>query len=183
MSPETIDLILGAVLAGFTLKGLFTGFIRSVVSLIAVVVAWMAAGAMPALTAVFFRYLVDPASPQFPLVTRIGTFVLAFAVVQLIGFLLTGLMEKIGMGWFNKLGGLLLGAVTGVLVGCIPIFLIYSIPPLYHWAPVQQTLKESRMLSAYTPIVRRFMRPPAKPRQPIRKGDRPAFRIVTNLAE
>lgn len=166
MSPETIDLILAALLLFFSIKGLMTGFIRSVVSLLAVVVAWLMAAAMPELTGVFFQYFIPPSSPSFPLATRIGTWVVAFAVVQGIGFLLTGLMEKIGMGWLNKLAGLALGVVTGVLVGCIPLFIIYSIPQLYHWPVVQSTIKASFFLSNYTPVVRSFVRPPRKPSAP-----------------
>lgn len=164
MSAGTVDFVLALVLLFFTLKGFITGFIRSVVTIVAVLAAWVLTAAAPNMTAFALRYIVDPHAPEFPLVVHIATFILVFAVVQAAGFLITGLFEKIGLGPLDKIAGLALGLATGVFMGCIPLFLIYAIPAVYHWAPTQATIKHSVFLKAYTPIVRSFARPPAKPR-------------------
>lgn len=163
MSPGFIDLALISVLAGFTLKGFFTGFFRSVVSIAAVVLAWLAATLMPLLSAPVVAVWMPPGDVAFPFATRIATWVAVFGGIQLIGILLTMMIKKTGLGGADRVAGLALGVATGVFIGCLPIAAVYAVPQLYHWSPTQQMLKQSTMLKAYTPIVQVFLKPPAPP--------------------
>ena len=163
MSPGFIDLALISVLAGFTMKGFFTGFFRSVVSIAAVVLAWLAAALMPLLSAPVVALWMPPTDLAFPFAARIATWVAVFGGIQLVGFLLATMIKKTGLGGADRVAGLALGLATGVFIGCLPIAAIYSVPQLYHWAPTQAVLKQSTMLKAYTPIVQAFLKPPAKP--------------------
>ena len=161
MSPATIDFILGVVLALFAFKGLTTGLIRSLISLGAVIVAWVVASTMPEVSAPLVTFAVAADSPAFPLVTRLVTWVGAFAVVQLAGFFVAKTVEGLGLGMLDKLGGLVLGVATGVLIGCLPLFVINAFPPLYQWAPAQQMVKESFFLRTYQPLAAQVVPPPA----------------------
>lgn len=164
MSPGFIDVLLGGALAFFALKGLFTGLVKSLVTIVAVVVAWFAMNTFPLLTAPVLGMFMNPQDPAFLLAAKVATLIVAYMVVQLVGFFVTGLIERVGLSPVDKLGGLALGVATGVLFGCLPLVAIYSIPQLYHWDKTQSTIAQSFFLSRYTPIVRNFVKPPAQPR-------------------
>lgn len=162
MSPTTVDLILGAALFVFAFKGFFTGLIKSVVSLGAVLIAWFMASSMSHVVAPAISWALPPEAPGFPLVARIVTWIGAYLVVQLVGSVIAKTVNDGGLGPVDKLGGLVLGAATGVLVGCLPLLVIFAVPAIYHWPPVQQLVKESYFLQAYTPIASQIVPPPKK---------------------
>ena len=66
-----------------------------------------------------------------------------------------------GLGGVEKLGGLVLGAATGVIIGCLPIMVINAVPALYNWAPTKQLMRESFFLKTYAPIAAKIV-PPRK---------------------
>ena len=51
---------------------------------------------------------------------------------------------------------------TGVLVGCLPLFVIFAVPAIYQWQPVQHLLKESFFLKTYAPLAAQVVPPPKK---------------------
>lgn len=159
-----IDFILGLILLGFTLKGLMSGLVRTVVTVAAVGAAWFVSSTQPLLAGPLVAHFTGTESLFFPLAARLTTWVGAFAAVQIVGFFVVGLFERIGLGGADRVGGFLLGAATGVAVGCLPLFVIYAIPPLYHWDKTQQTIEQSLLLRAYTPVVRLFTQVPPKPK-------------------
>lgn len=163
MSPGFIDLALVTVLVGFTLKGFFSGFFRSVISIAAVVLAWLAATLMPQLTAPIVLMWMPATDMAFPFASRALTWVTVFGGIQLVGFLIGTVIKKTGLGGADRVAGLALGALTGVVIGCLPLAGVYAMPQLYHWAPTQHMLKNSQMLKLYAPVVQNFIKPPARP--------------------
>lgn len=161
---RVIDFILGLILIGFALKGLMTGLVRTVVTVAAVAAAWAVSSAQPMLAAPVAAQFVGTETVYYPLVARLATWVGAFAAVQLVGFFVTGLFEKVGLGGADRVGGLLLGTAAGVAVGCLPLAVLYAIPPLYHWDQTQATIERSFFLRSYTPIVRMFAKVPPRPK-------------------
>ncbi|HEY9722777.1 MAG TPA: CvpA family protein [Oscillatoriaceae cyanobacterium] len=147
MSPGTVDLVLFALLLFFSVKGFLTGFVRAAVSLVAVGGAWAAMRAWPSALAPMLHQWVDPHSGAFPLVSQLATFVVAFFVLQLLGWIVAGLVNRLGLGFLDRLAGLALGIVTGLLVGCVPILVIEAVPPLAQWAPAKQLVAQSIFLS------------------------------------
>jgi membrane protein required for colicin V production len=166
MSPGFIDLALVSILAGFTMKGFFTGFFRSVVSIAAVVLAWLAATLMPLLSAPVVQMWMPPTDMAFPFAARALTWVTVFFGIQLVGYFLGMLIKKTGLGGADRFAGLALGAATGVVIGCLPLAGVYAMPQLYHWAPTQHLLKQSVMLKAYAPVVQIFIQPPGASKTP-----------------
>jgi membrane protein required for colicin V production len=159
LSPSTVDLFLGIALAFFAIKGFLTGFVKTIVSLAAVIIAWFLANKMPELSAPLIRFAVEPNSPAYPLVTRIITWIGAFVVVQLIGSMLSKSLNESGLSGADKIGGLVLGVATGVLVGCLPLFVINAVPALYNWDQTQSLLHHSTLLRAYQPIASKIVPP------------------------
>ena len=162
MTPSTVDLLWGLALAGFAFKGFATGLIKSVVSFAAVIIAWFVASSMADLSAPLVRFALEPTAPGFPLVTRIVTWIAVYLVVQLIGSMIAKTANEGGLGGLDKRGGLLLGVATGVMVGCLPLFVIFAVPAIYHWPPVQTVVKQSFFLRTYTPIASKVVPPPKK---------------------
>lgn len=162
MTPSTVDLLLGIALAVFAFKGLMTGLIKSVVSFGSVLIAWFVASSMADVSAPLVKLALEPTAPGFPLVTRIVTWIGVYLAVQLVGSMIAKTANEGGLGGADKIGGLLLGLATGVLVGCLPLFVIFTVPAIYHWPPVQTIVKESAFLRAYTPIAAKVVPPPKK---------------------
>ena len=161
MSPSTVDLFLGIALAFFAIKGFFTGFLKTIVSLLAVLVAWFFASQMPGLSAPLIGWAVEASSPAFPLVTRLITWIGASLVVQLVGSMLSKTLNESGLSGADKLAGLALGAATGVLVGCLPLFVINAVPALHNWDQTRSLVAHSFFLRTYQPIAAKIV-PPRK---------------------
>lgn len=176
LSSGFIDLVLAIVFISFSMKGYITGFIRSVVTLVAVIIAFGLSAAMPTLLAPALKYSISPASAQFLVLNRIAAFIVIFLVAQGIGFLATGLLEKIGLGTADKAVGALLGIVTAIMVGCLPGIAIYQSPAAFHNPANQKYFKSSFFMRTYHPLVKSVARPPKA--KPVRRSAA-AGRVVT----
>lgn len=167
LSPGFVDILLGLLLITFSIKGYVTGFIRSVVTIVAVLVAFGVSAALPTLLNPMLAYSVHADAPNFMVINRLASFFLFFAIFQVIGFLMTGLLEKIGLGTSDKIVGLGLGVVTGIIVGCVPGVAIYQSGTAYAFKPNQKLFKTSLFMRTYQPIVKGIAKP-AKPPRPKR---------------
>jgi uncharacterized membrane protein required for colicin V production len=159
MSPSTVDLFLGIALAVFAIKGFFTGMVKTVVSFLAVVIAWFIASHSPDVIGPAIHWAIEPSNPAYPLVTRVITWIGVYLVVQLIGSMLSKGLNESGLSGADKIGGLLLGIATGVLVGCLPLFVINAVPALYNWAPTKSLVAHSFFLHTYQPIASKIVPP------------------------
>lgn len=162
MSPGFIDLMMFIILLSFTIKGWSTGFIRSVVTLVAVIGGWIVSGMVPDLTGPVLHYSIPSSSVYFHVATRITTFLLCFIGVQAAGFTITGLIENIKLGTLDKFVGVTLGVITGVIAGSLVVSTFYK--PATYWSPAgQRYMKSSTFFKAYAPIVGKFVHKPRKP--------------------
>jgi uncharacterized membrane protein required for colicin V production len=151
------------VLISFTIKGWTTGFIRSVVTMVAVIGGWILSGMIPDLTGVVLHYSIPESSIYFHVATRITTFLLCFIAVQVAGFTITGLIENIKLGTVDKFVGVCVGLATGVLAGCLVVSTFFAKPAIY-WSPAgQRYLKSSALFKSYAPMVAKFVHKPRKP--------------------
>ena len=163
MSPGFIDLMMLIIFVTFTVKGWSTGFIRSVVTMVAVVAGWMLSGLAPDITGGFLHYSIPESSAYYHVATRIFTFIFAFAAMQVVGFTITGLIENIKLGTVDKWVGVLVGVMTAVLVSCFVVSTFFARPAVY-WSPAgQRYIKSSMAFKAYAPMVTKFVHKPRKP--------------------
>lgn len=116
MEYNYLDIIIASILLGFAVRGFFKGLILSLASLVGLIaglyVAWH-----------FSDYLVKELASMFSfsegtlkVLSFILTFVLVMFVVYLLGLLLEKVIKVAGLGYLNKLGGLLLGLIKGGLL-------------------------------------------------------------------
>jgi len=132
-----IDLVLLGVIGLSALLGLFRGFIGIVVGTLSWLLAvwlsflfggaaahWLAQGQHPGLT----QYLCGYG----------GVFIVVFAAVALVGWLIRTAVNAVRLGGLDRIAGLGLGAVRGVVLACVLVlFMGYSSLP--HEAAWQQS--------------------------------------------
>src|ERR1700690_844904 len=114
-SLTVVDIPIGLILLISILIGAARGFVRELVALIFWIVAFWAAWAL--------GFLVEPflggslSGPQVrPWVGRLVVFVLVLCVGALVGFILGLLARNSGLGWLDRLMGVLFGCVRGLVL-------------------------------------------------------------------
>ncbi|NOT17960.1 MAG: CvpA family protein [Sulfuriferula sp.] len=135
---SSLDFAIVAVLLLSVLLGLMRGGVKEILSLAAWVLAFMAAKTFADTAAVFM-----PAFITTPAIRYLAGLVLVFIVVMAFMMLLTMLLAEslkaMGLGLFDRLLGLLFGAIRGVLVVTTLVLLagLTALPKILLW---QQSL-------------------------------------------
>lgn len=143
-----LDILLLAVIAGFALFSLSAGFVREAVSLLALLLGILVAGRTYAALARQFPAFPEP-WPQ------ILAFVLILGVFLAVGWVLASVLANsagVVLGPFDKLAGLLLGIVKGLVVCQVIVIAMLRFPLVDMRGP----LTESRLgavLVAQVPLV------------------------------
>ena len=76
------------------------------------------------------------------------TFLLVIVVINLLGKFLTRLVDAVSLGLFNKVFGILLGMLKGVLVVCVVLFVVNALDRKYDFIPAK-TKSESLLYSPF----------------------------------
>jgi membrane protein required for colicin V production len=128
-----IDYIILAVLLLFFFKGLKSGLIRQVLSLVAIILGFILAWKFYATVSVLG---VKLGIPQY--FARIGAFALIYILVVIFFHFLAVILEKIfkfiPLGWLNRL----LGAVFGLGEGVILVIIVLVV---LSFTPVQKSIE------------------------------------------
>ena len=82
MSPSTVDFLLGLALVVFSIKGLWTGMLKTVVSLASVLIAWFLASTMSHILDPLIKLAIEPTTPGYDLAGRITVWIGAYMLVQ-----------------------------------------------------------------------------------------------------
>jgi membrane protein required for colicin V production len=111
-----LDVILLVVVGVFMIRGLFRGFIRETLGLVALVAAGLVAAlyAAPAGEALQAREAVRPEAA--PAVAAAGLFVGTYVAVNLIGLVADRLARALFLGPLLRLAGMLFAALKGALL-------------------------------------------------------------------
>ena len=146
-----VDYLILAIIAVSALIGLARGLIREVLSLgvwvVALVVAWL-----------FFRDLAEQLTPWIstPSVRLVVGFLLLVFGVLLIGalvsFLLTTLVEKTGLGGYDRLLGVVFGAARGSVLVALLVF-VATMTPL----PEDPWWQESQLIPPFHRLAERLL--------------------------
>jgi len=124
-----IDVVLLGVIGLSALLGLFRGFIGIVVGtlswLLAVWMSFLFGGA----AATWLAHGQLPTLPQY-LCGYGGVFIIVFAMVALVGWMVRAAVNAVRLGGLDRIAGLGLGAVRGVVLACVLVLLLgYSALP------------------------------------------------------
>jgi membrane protein required for colicin V production len=146
-----LDVAIIVIMGFLIVRGIFRGFFKEIASLAGVVLGiWLGALFQPQLTAYLKSHFAS--IPGLALISFGGVFVAVVVLCNLIGLALKALAKKAFLGWADRLLGLGLAFVKGVIVIYLAIVLLTFFVPGH--APV---LSRSRLapliISSYQSMV------------------------------
>ncbi|MGQ0792624.1 MAG: CvpA family protein [Deltaproteobacteria bacterium] len=131
-----LDVVIAALISLFALFGVRSGLIRELFSVVAVV-AGMAAGVIfhEIAAEAFVRYGLVGNRPIASVAGFIAVMFAVYAVVQLAGWAIGGIIGSLHLNWLNRLFGGIFGAIKGgaiafLLISAIGFFYADNEPPL-----------------------------------------------------
>ena len=111
-----LDIIIAIVLLIFGLKGLRKGLIVEVVSLLAFGAGIYGAMHFSDFTAERLQDFMEIKPQYLNTIAFVLTFIILVVLVNLIGRLISKAIKSMNLGFFDKLGGFIFGAIKGVLL-------------------------------------------------------------------
>ena len=133
MSLNYIDYIILVILVFFLIQGYLKGIIISLATIAALVLGIYAAVHFSNyLDATLLEHL-HPSRKWLPILSFSITFVLVVFAVMLVAKLAEKLVDVVGMGFFNHLGGAALGLVKGAILISILAFILSSLDHKGKW--------------------------------------------------
>jgi membrane protein required for colicin V production len=123
---NTFDIVVVVVVGGLTLLGLFKGMVKQLVALAGVVAGYMVA----------MRFY-EPASRFFtsfhPGTAKVISFIAIFVACIICAHIIGGVVGKLfgisGLGFFNRIGGGLVGFLKGCLIVSLVVMVLIAFLP------------------------------------------------------
>ena len=140
-----IDLLLLVVIGGSTLLGLLRGFVGTLVSLAAWLLAGWASFRFGEHAAFWLSDDGIPSSSEL-LGGYASVFVAVVVAITLAGMLVKSLVKSVGLSGLDRLLGLALGAARGALVACMGLLLM-----AFSSLPQEPAWPQSRAVAVLTP--------------------------------
>ncbi|PKL75418.1 MAG: hypothetical protein CVV27_15465 [Candidatus Melainabacteria bacterium HGW-Melainabacteria-1] len=157
-----LDWLIIALLAYNIVSGLFSGFLRSLVNLVALVASYLLTpyvkGPLAALAQATFQL------PDY-LALPLGTFLawtLIYVVISGLGMLVSKFINMTPLMLVDRLAGAAFGLLISALLILVPLAAVQPLPFLSTMPALQQTLKASMMVQALQPAIG-FVRTTAGP--------------------
>lgn len=143
-----IDYVIVAIIVLGTVQGFMKGFLRQLASVAGFLIGLVAARMLYMSLAEKISPMIDSSMTVVQIISFVAIWLLVPLIFLVVASLLTHALEAIALGWVNRLLGLLLGALTWVLVlGLLANILEFL--DTSHWL-LSQTVKEESVL--YYPI-------------------------------
>jgi membrane protein required for colicin V production len=149
-------LVLGFV-ALFVINGFRKGFIISLATIVALVIGIWAAIHFSNYFDEFLLRNLNTGGKWIPLISFSVTFLLVMIAVFLIAKMVEKLIDLVGMGFLNRLGGALLGLVKGALLASIILFILFKADPGQKWITPEDK-KSSITLTWVETLFPKFMK-------------------------
>ena len=117
---QIIDIILIVPFLWFGFKGLTNGLLKELFSTLALLLGLYVAIHFSSYVGNILAGLLSSTSPYFKLSCFAITFIFALLGMKLGTWIVERFFSKVGIGWLNKLGGLIFGLLKGIfIVGAI----------------------------------------------------------------
>lgn len=148
-----LDWLILAIVGYNVVTGLFSGFLRSLISLVALILAYLLTpvlkGPVSAIVGATFQLSEALALP-------LGTFLtwtLIFVVISAIGMIVSKMVNMTPLALVDRAGGAAFGLFVSALLILLPLAAIQSLPFLKQVPALQQTLKSSMMVTTLQPAI------------------------------
>jgi len=133
MSLNYIDYIILVILVLFLIQGYRKGIIIGLATIVALLLGiYISVHFSNYLDATLLEHL-HPSRKWLPILSFSITFILVVIAVMLVAKLAEKLVDVVGMGFFNHLGGAALGLVKGVILISILAFILSSLDHTGNW--------------------------------------------------
>ena len=119
-----LDIIIAIILLLFGVKGFRKGLIIEVVTLLAFAVGIYGAMHFSDFTAEHLKDFMEINPKYLNTTAFVLTFILLVILVNIIGRMVTKLIQAMNLGFFNKLGGAVFGMAKGVLLCSIMVMVL-----------------------------------------------------------
>ncbi len=119
-----LDIIIAIILLLFGVKGFSKGLIIEVVTLLAFAVGIYGAMHFSDFTAEHLKEFMEINPKYLNTTAFVLTFILLVILVNIIGRMVTKLIQAMNLGFFNKLGGAVFGMAKGVLLCSIMVMVL-----------------------------------------------------------
>ena len=157
MSLNYIDYIILIILVLFLIQGYRKGIIIGLATIAALLLGIYAAVHFSNyLDATLMEHL-HPSRKWLPILSFSITFIVVVIVVMLVAKLTEKLVDVVGMGFFNHIGGAALGLIKGAILISILIFIFKSVDPKGKW-PTDPDKKGSFFYSQVSEIFPKLMK-------------------------
>ena len=159
MSLNFIDYIILVILVLFLIQGYRKGIIIGLASIAALILGiYVAVHFSNYLDATLMEHL-KPSRKWLPILSFSITFILVVVAVMLVAKLTEKLVDVVGMGFFNHIGGVALGLVKGVILISILIFMLSSIDHQGKWISAKDKKASfffSRVAEVFPKLMKNF---------------------------
>jgi membrane protein required for colicin V production len=144
MMIQTIDAILVVIIGFMAFLGGRSGLIHESVTLLGFVLGIFAGNHYGTVIGGYLTHWLQPRS-----VANLGGFVIAFVVAWvfaiIVGAILRSILHDMGLGWADRLGGLALGVVKGLILSEIIVLVLMAAPGRAMHEAIYNSLLASRL--------------------------------------
>lgn len=140
-----LDIVFAAILAVNILIGLSKGVIRVLFPLVGLILGILVAAHSYGAGAIYLKPYLDSAN-WAKLISFAIILILITSIITLIGYLIFKLLHLLLLGWLDRVGGAVFGAIKGTFIVCLIIILLAKFPfgQSYRW--LDQSLLASHFL-------------------------------------
>ncbi len=151
---NVLDIVIGIVLLLFAFAGLRKGLIIEAFYLASFVIGVYGAMFFSDAMSDWLSDLIDVAPEYLSLIAFILTFILFMVLIRYLGRLISNLVEAIFLGFIDKIGGFVFGAVKGALLVSILIMLlnVFNVSDA-----IDKSLRKNSKLYTFTEEIANFL--------------------------
>ena len=144
---NVLDLIIGIVLVLFALAGLRKGLIIEAFYLLSFIAGAYGAMYFSDAVADWMSDFINVNEDYLTIISFIVTFIVFVVLMRLLGRILSGLLEAICLGFVDKIGGFVFGALKGILLVSVIVMImnVFNATNL-----INEDLRDSSRLFTFT---------------------------------
>jgi membrane protein required for colicin V production len=118
-----LDILVGGILVFFVCRSLWTGFSRSVASLLGMILGfWMAIHRFSSISFRLSPWIHDEMGRS--LVSFILIFLLVYLIFYIAGIMVQRMFKVFKLGWIDRLLGAVVGLVKGLVLAVVIVFML-----------------------------------------------------------
>lgn len=126
MNLSVLDIIILTAIAASAVWGIFKGFVRQIVSILALLLGiWCAARFTASLSSVVKEWLsLEIAQQTLHIILFVAIFIVVMILAHFIGKGIESIIKLSMLGWLNRLMGFLFGAFKAIIILSVAVYAV-----------------------------------------------------------